>query len=151
LCTTHSRDLLRFPAYLGLTPITGDRWRAAVVLTIANGNIRRATIDELRAVLELWQQAEAEPTHTDDLQSLARLLDHDPSSLLVAATISAWSGRSSLPGTVGEVRSTDSWSRPIGNAAEMHLKSFGAVRLQAIVVASDVQATAFWRMSGWKE
>jgi hypothetical protein len=46
--------------------------------------IRTATARDLEAVLRLWQEAEAEPTHTDNLDRLNGLLDCDPSALLMA-------------------------------------------------------------------
>ncbi len=35
--------------------------------------------------------------------------------------------------------------------AEDRLRSLGAARLQAIVVAGDAAAVSFWRASGWTE
>jgi len=37
------------------------------------------------------------------------------------------------------------------NAAVKRLRTLGAVRLQAIVVETDLQATGFWRASDWSE
>jgi hypothetical protein len=37
------------------------------------------------------------------------------------------------------------------NAAVKRLRTVGAVRLQAIVVATDLRATGFWRASDWTE
>jgi ribosomal protein S18 acetylase RimI-like enzyme len=36
-------------------------------------------------------------------------------------------------------------------AAEQRLARAGAARLQAIVVETDLQATAFWRATGWEQ
>ncbi len=62
--------------------------------------IRPATARDLESVLRLWQEADAEPTHTDNLDSLNGLLDSDPSALLIAedggvvvgSVIGAWDG-----------------------------------------------------------
>jgi hypothetical protein len=35
-------------------------------------------------------------------------------------------------------------------AAEDHLRRVGAVRLQAVVVETEPQATAFWLATGWE-
>jgi ribosomal protein S18 acetylase RimI-like enzyme len=36
-------------------------------------------------------------------------------------------------------------------AAEDHLRGVGAVRLQAVVVETEAQATAFWQATGWEQ
>ena len=62
--------------------------------------IRAARSGDLPAVLALWQQAQAEPSHTDNLASLQQLVAHDPGALLVAdagnhlvgSVIAAWDG-----------------------------------------------------------
>ena len=46
--------------------------------------IRLATEADLPATLALWRAADAEPTHTDDLESLRRLVHHDPGALHLA-------------------------------------------------------------------
>jgi hypothetical protein len=46
--------------------------------------IRKATPVDIRATLTLWRDVGAEPTHTDDMASLRKLLDLDPSALIVA-------------------------------------------------------------------
>ena len=46
--------------------------------------IRSAGVTDVPAVLALWRDAEAEPTHTDDARSLVQLLEHDPGLLVVA-------------------------------------------------------------------
>ena len=39
---------------------------------------------DVPAVLGLWATSDAEPTHTDDVESLTRLMDADPEALVVA-------------------------------------------------------------------
>jgi ribosomal protein S18 acetylase RimI-like enzyme len=46
--------------------------------------VRTTTADDIDAVLELWLRAEAEPSVSDDVAGLTRLLEHDPEALLVA-------------------------------------------------------------------
>ena len=55
---------------------------------------------DLPAILDLWQRAGTEPGHTDDIESLTKLIAHDPGALLVAvedetiagSVIAAWDG-----------------------------------------------------------
>ncbi|MET0921216.1 MAG: GNAT family N-acetyltransferase, partial [Acidimicrobiia bacterium] len=62
--------------------------------------LRPATRSDLDAVLALWRDADAEPTHTDDVDSLTVLLDHDQNALILAcddarvvgSVIAAWDG-----------------------------------------------------------
>ena len=110
-----------------------------------------AGVDDVRAVLALWREADAEPSHTDDVASLERLITHDAGSLMVAevdgriigTVIAGWDG--------WRGRSTGWWWHPptgvaglgrqlVGSAQE-RLSTVGASRLQAIVVETDGQAT----------
>ncbi len=62
--------------------------------------IRTALVGDLPAILELWRLADAEPGRTDNIESLAKLIAHDPDAVLVAAdgreivgaVIAAWDG-----------------------------------------------------------
>src|SRR5438270_13454253 len=123
--------------------------------------IRAADQSDARALLALWREADAEPTHTDDVDSLTRLIRHNPWALIIAeeggqivgSVIAGWDGwRGSiyrLAGSPGRRR------RAIGThllrEAERLLVDSGATRLQAIVVESDNPAIAFWRGSGWEQ
>jgi ribosomal protein S18 acetylase RimI-like enzyme len=121
--------------------------------------IRRAQTGDLIRVLELWTAAEAHPSHTDDLESLTQLIDHDSSALLVAdddgrivgSVIAGWDG---WRGSIYRLAVDPSWRRSglatqLLQAAEERLASVGACRLQAIVVESDLRATGFWRSTDW--
>ena len=119
-----------------------------------------ATSDDIPAVLQLWEEADAEPTHTDDVASLRRLLAHDPAALIVAvdggrvigSIVAAWDGwRGSIYRlAVAPDRRRERLGRHLLAAAEVRLGDLGAVRLQAIVVETDDQASAFWLASGWE-
>jgi ribosomal protein S18 acetylase RimI-like enzyme len=123
--------------------------------------IRSGEQGDIGTVLALWQAADAEPTHTDDEAGLATLLAHDHGALLVAeengrvvgSIIAGWDGwRGSIYRLVvatGHRRS--GVGRALLAAAEHRLEERGGRRLQAIVVASDAQATGYWRASGWVE
>ena len=123
--------------------------------------IRPAGSEDIEEVLALWSEAEAEPTHTDDVASLRRLLRRDPRSLLVAeldgrlvgTVVSGWDGwRGSIYRLVVHPRHRrQGLARELLSEAESRLSEVGAKRIQAIVVASDQAATGFWRTSGWEE
>ena len=112
-------------------------------------------------MLELWRSAEVLPGHTDDMDSLRRLVERDPNALLVAeddgalvgSVIAAWDG---WRGTIYRLAVAPSHRREgvgrdlLGHAEEK-LRAVGAARLQAIVVETDSVATAFWRASDWDE
>ncbi len=123
--------------------------------------IRQAVVEDIGVVLELWAEAKAEPTRTDNVESLTRLLDHDPGALLVAEV----EGR-----VVGSIMGTwDGWrgsvyrlvvhpaqrrrgiARRLLSEAEVRLTGLGAKRLQAVVVESDDHALLYWRASDWCE
>ncbi len=65
-------------------PIAGTRdvspyWAAR---TLRNSSASCST--DAGSVLLLWADSDAEPTRTDDLESLQRLITHDPAALIVA-------------------------------------------------------------------
>jgi ribosomal protein S18 acetylase RimI-like enzyme len=112
-------------------------------------------------VLALWREAAAEPTHTDDPQSLVGLIRHDPAALIVAeadcqivgSVIAAWDGwRGSIYRlAVAPGCRRQGVARSLLAEAERRLAQAGAVRSQAIVVETDAGATGFWRTSGWEQ
>jgi ribosomal protein S18 acetylase RimI-like enzyme len=116
--------------------------------------IRAAVLDDLPAVLELWQSADVKPTPTDDLAALQALVAHDPEALLVVDDAGLIAG--SL------VAGFDGWranfyrlavrpshrGRGLGRAlllaAAERLRARGARRVSALVLRDDVQAVGFW-------
>lgn len=123
--------------------------------------IRPALPADLDAVLRLWQEAEAELSHTDDVDGLSRLIDRDPGAMLVAeagsqivgSIIAGWDG---WRGSIYRLAAHPDHRRRglagrLLSEAERRLADLGARRLQAIVVESDPRATAFWRTSDWNE
>lgn len=123
--------------------------------------IRCAELSDAFAVLDLWHEAGAAPSRTDDVESLRQLLRHDPEALIVAdfdgrivgSVIAAWDGwRGSLYRlAVAPDHRRGGLGRRLVSKAEERLAEIGAVRSQAIVVESDDQATGFWRASGWEQ
>ena len=123
--------------------------------------IRTGVAADAPQVLALWRTAGTEPTHTDDLASITRLVAHDPSALIVAESgprlvgsiIAGWDG---WRGSVYRLAVAPDHRRcGVGGrlleAAERRLHEAGALRLQAIVVETDSLATGFWRSTGWEQ
>lgn len=144
----------------GFAPMGRSPDRAVQVRTVIPA-IRSARADELPAILKLWMDAGVERGHTDDIESLTRLIAHDPDALLVAAeeeqivgsVIAAWDG---WRGTVYRLAVAPAHrhrgiGRKLVSTAVKRLRAVGAVRLQAIVIETDARATAFWRASDWTE
>jgi len=123
--------------------------------------IRSSVAADALAVLALWREAAAEPSHTDDEDSLRQLIDLDPEALIVAesenglvgSVIAAWDGwRGSIYRlAVAPHHRRVGLGRRLVLEAEQRLAGVGARRLQAIVVESSDQATGFWRAIGWEE
>lgn len=134
--------------------------REATPPSACSVHIRSATVRDLEAVLELWQRAEAEPTHTDHLEGLMGLFDRDPAAVLIAeeagcvvgSVIAAWDGwRGSIYRlAVAPAHRRQGVAGSLLAAAEQRLRSVGAVRLQAIVVDTSPGALGFWEASGWE-
>jgi ribosomal protein S18 acetylase RimI-like enzyme len=124
-------------------------------------SIRAGRPADVEAVLGLWVAAAAEPTHTDDAVSLRALLDHKGSALLVAedgstlvgSVIAGWDGwRGSVYRlVVASTHRRQGLGRRLLRAAEDHLWAVGAVRLQAVVVDTEPQATGFWLTTDWEQ
>jgi ribosomal protein S18 acetylase RimI-like enzyme len=124
-------------------------------------SIRNGMLSDVESVLALWSAAEAEPTHTDTAEHLGQLISHDPFALIVAedegllvgSVVAGWDGwRGSIYRLVvaPSHRRLGLGSRLL-DAAESRLASIGAIRLQAIVVATESLATAFWGASAWEQ
>jgi ribosomal protein S18 acetylase RimI-like enzyme len=123
--------------------------------------LRAGRPEEADAILALWREADAEPTHTDDLASVTKLLQHDPAALIVAdedgilvgSVIAGWDGwRGGIYRLVVTPRHRRrGLARRLLDAAQQRLDERGAVRASAIVVESDAQAMGFWRSTTWDE
>jgi ribosomal protein S18 acetylase RimI-like enzyme len=123
--------------------------------------IRSAVVSDVPAVLTLWRDADAKPTHTDDHRSLIQLIEHSPEALVVAESdgrivgtvIAGWDGwRGSIYRlAIAPDHRRRGLGRRLVTEAEQRLEGRGALRLQAIVVESDSQATRFWRNIDWEE
>jgi ribosomal protein S18 acetylase RimI-like enzyme len=122
--------------------------------------LRSGHVTDASAVLALWRIADAAPTHTDDIPSLERLLTFDRDALVVAeedgtmlgTVIAAWDGwRGSIYRLVVDPSHRRSGvGRRLLEEGERRLHERGAVRLAAIVVATDSRSTGFWQGSDWQ-
>ncbi len=124
-------------------------------------DIRTARAGDAAAVLALWEEADTEPSHTDDVPSLERLVAHDPGALIVmedegriiGTVVAAWDG---WRGSIYRLAVAPGYRRQgVGadllTAAEARLAHNAPARLQAIVVESDPQALSFWCAApGWE-
>jgi ribosomal protein S18 acetylase RimI-like enzyme len=122
--------------------------------------IRPCRPEDLAAVLELWAESGSPYASTrDDVESLERLLERDPSSLMIAeragrligTLIAAWDGWRGnmyrLAVAVEERRSGVGLA--LVRAGEEHLRECGARRVTALVGAEDEGAAALWRAADY--
>lgn len=122
-------------------------------------DVRHAHGDEASAVLNVWTQADAEPTLTDDEPGIRALLDHAPRSLLVAfdgdriigTLIVAWDGwRGSFYRlAVVPDRRREGIARQLVQEGERQLVALGARRLALFAVTGDPGAVPFWEAVGY--
>lgn len=120
--------------------------------------MRPARVPDAAALLHFWRRADAERTHTDNVDCLRRLIEHDREAVILAeddgiigSVIAGWDGwRGSIYRLVvaPEHRRTG-LGRELVRQAERRLAAVGAVRSQAIVMASDLRAMGFWTATGW--
>jgi ribosomal protein S18 acetylase RimI-like enzyme len=123
--------------------------------------LRAGQLSDVGSVLQLWAGADAQPSHTDDVESLTKLIARDPGALIVAddggrlvgSVIVGWDGwRGSVYRLV--VAPSDR-RRGLGSRlvaeAESRLAAAGAMRMQAIVVETEPGALSFWAASDWEQ
>ena len=121
---------------------------------LAGVRIRSCRLREAPAVLDLWREADAIPSHTDTLEDLERVLRRQPDLFVVAeaggglvgALIAGWDG---WRGHIYRLAVLPRWrrgglGRELVREAERRLRAKGACRLSILVVGHDECATAFW-------
>jgi ribosomal protein S18 acetylase RimI-like enzyme len=122
--------------------------------------LRSGLPDDAHAILDVWREADAEPTATDEPERLRHLMVANAQALIVADD----GGR--LVGTV--IAGWDGWrggiyrlavipdhrrrglGRQLVEEAVRRLRAAGAARMSAIVVDDDEGALAFWTAMGWQ-
>jgi ribosomal protein S18 acetylase RimI-like enzyme len=122
--------------------------------------LRFATLDDLPAVVELWN-AEAGPTrHAGQLPEATVLVQRDPHALVVAeldgaivgALIAGWDGwrfHVYRLAVASAHRRVGVASALLTSAVE-RARTVGAVRVDAMVNAENVDAQRFWRSTGFE-
>ena len=122
-------------------------------------SIRDCRQDEAEAVLELWRQAEATPSMTDNVEEIRRAIADSPACVLVAEV------EGKLVGSI--IGSFDGWrgniyrlvvhpqfrrqglARALVVEVENRLRQQGAKRITALVEKDHSWATAFWEAVGY--
>ncbi len=117
-------------------------------------SIRECSQDDVLAVLDLWQQAEATPSVTDTIEDIRRVLDC-PSSLAlivesegriigsVFGSFDGWRGNIYRLAVHPEYRRRGIVRRLVSEA-ETYLRGQGAKRVAAVVEKDHPWATGFW-------
>lgn len=128
-------------------------WRAGIV-------VRPGFVRDIPGVLELWHEAGAVPSATDDVDGLTALLAHDPGALIVAdedgrivgSLIVGWDGwRGAFHRlAVSTDRRRAGVAKQLVEEGEQRLKALGARRSAAVVVSQHDYAVRFWESLGYE-
>ena len=122
--------------------------------------IRAATIDDVDAVVDLWNRAAGPTRHAGQTAEATVLLRRDPDALLVAETdarivgtlIVGWDGwRCHLYRLAVEpgVRRSGI-ARAMVDTARARANMLGAARLDAMVATENTAAVEFWERAGFE-
>ena len=130
-------------------------------MAVADG-VRPARCDDIAAVLALWERARSAAASTPDTpETVARLLDTGPGSLLVAergpdgaivgALIAAWDGwRGNMYRlAVDPAHRRTGVGLALVRAGERHLAALGARRVTALVAHDEPDAVGLWAAAGY--
>ena len=130
-------------------------------MAVADG-IRPADHADIAAVLALWERARSAAASTPDTpQTVARLLDTGPGSLLVAergperaivgVLIAAWDGwRGNMYRlAVDPAHRRTGIALALVRAGERHLATLGARRVTALVAHDEPDAVGLWAAAGY--
>jgi ribosomal protein S18 acetylase RimI-like enzyme len=122
--------------------------------------IRSAAADEVPQIVNLWEREGGPTRHAGRQREAARLLQRDPGALLVAdndgaivgSLIVGWDGwRCHMYRLVVEPGLR---RRGVGRAlveeAQRRAKKHGAVRMDAMIDADNVEAISFWESLGFE-
>jgi GNAT superfamily N-acetyltransferase len=111
-------------------------------------------------VLAVWQQAETEPTTTDDLEAIADLRQHDGDALWVAviddqvvgtliAAFDGWRAHLHRLTVLPRLRRRGI-ATALVQAAEARLAALGVRRIACVVVEGEMDAEQFWAARGYR-
>jgi ribosomal protein S18 acetylase RimI-like enzyme len=121
--------------------------------------IRTATHADIPAVLALWDEARSDHAETPDTRdAVQRLLETDPSALLVAgevdgaliAAFDGWRGNLYRLAVKPDRRRTGI-ARALVEAGEARLRERGAPKVTALVGRGDRAAEGLWRAAGYED
>ena len=123
--------------------------------------IRTARHEDAAGVLDLWRQADAAPTVTDDAAAVLGLIDHDPDALIVAtlrgavvgtliATWDGWRGNMYRLAVHPDHRRRRIASRLVSEG-ESRLRAKGCRRVTALVLREEDQAVRLWSEVGYEQ
>jgi ribosomal protein S18 acetylase RimI-like enzyme len=122
-------------------------------------NIRPLLPAEIPAVLELWKAADSNPSVTDNVEAISRLLDREHAAFLVAeidgeivgsiiATFDGWRGIIYRL-AVDPRHRRKGIARELTTKAEEILGRWGVRRVIAIVDTTRPYAMSFWKAAGY--
>jgi len=123
--------------------------------------LQAATADDIPTVLSFWAAATAEPSSTDDVAGIERLLADSPGALIVATeddtivgtVIAGWDGwRGTLYRlAVAPEHRRQGIATALVREAEQRLHAHGVRRMHLIVsTAGDPAAVDFWRSTRYE-
>jgi ribosomal protein S18 acetylase RimI-like enzyme len=129
--------------------------------TVGRVRVRVARHEDIETVLDVWEQARSPAASTpDDVESVARLIEHTPDALLVAecggqvvgvlvAAWDGWRGNMYRLGVLAPYRRRGV-ARQLVDAGHARLQRKGARRVSALVAQGDDEAKALWRSVGYR-
>jgi ribosomal protein S18 acetylase RimI-like enzyme len=121
--------------------------------------LRSASPADVDEVLDVWRRAEAAPSATDDAASLLRLLVDAPDALVLAeidgaiigtliATFDGWRANLYRLAVVPEHRRRGV-ARALVRESEDRVRTRGARRFSALVLAAEPHAVGLWEALGY--
>jgi ribosomal protein S18 acetylase RimI-like enzyme len=131
----------------------------AVMNNLANISIRDCRPLDVESILELWRQAEATPSVTDNAEDLRRAVAGGPAHVLVAevegqivgsiiGTFDGWRGNIYRM-AVHPTHRRRGIARALVAEVEKRLAQQGAKRITALVEKDHPWATSFWQAVGY--
>ncbi|MGH8983285.1 MAG: GNAT family N-acetyltransferase [Acidimicrobiia bacterium] len=122
--------------------------------------LRSALRGDVDGVLDVWRQADAVPSATDDAPSLVRLLEVDPGALVLAevdgalvgtliATFDGWRANLYRLAVVPECRRRGV-ARALVEEGERRARARGARRFSALVLEAEAGAVGLWEAVGYE-